>query len=278
MKGKSARGRRYSVVENRDMAITKAVAFVLKRSIRESEIEEEDEEDEERDKLISDEEGWVSLIELLEHAKMTDLGATLVDLRRIGSETTKARYTIRQAPGSDSKDAASYQIRGNHKRDSFQAPILKEPLTLDTADLPEFIVFDTSYEAYPHIVADGTIQKAAGASHISFWPVTEARPSRSGDADISIWVHLPSAMDADPSLLWYRTTSGGIATSAGEVPKRLWKKAVARRPDVGLLFEDGEIRNEVPEALRGKGAKGKAKKARAVKSREEDASDSASDE
>lgn len=67
--------------------------------------------------------------------------------------------------------------------------------------------------------------------------------------------------------------------TANEVPKSLWKKAVARRPDVGLLFEDGEIRKEVPERLRGKGSKGKAKNKMgkvSLKSRGDDASESAS--
>jgi 2'-phosphotransferase len=146
-------------------------------------------------------------------------------------------------------------------------------------------VFETSYEAYPHIVASGGIQRAAGATHITFTPVnvtadgSESRPNRIGDADISIWVHLKTAMETEPSIVWQRTAAGSVATS-NEVPKALWKKAVARRQDIGLLLGDGEVRKEVPEGLRGKGSKGKAKKGKGglLKSRGGDASDSASDE
>ena len=74
-----------------------------------------------------------------------------------------------------------------------------------------------------------------------------------------VWINLKSAMEANPSITWQRTESGAIVTS-DEVPKSLWKKAVARRPDIGLLFEDGEVRKEVPASLRGKGAKGRGKK------------------
>jgi 2'-phosphotransferase len=163
------------------------------------------------------------------------------------------------------------------------------PLTAGDEGLPEYVVYETSYEAYPHILASGSIQRAAGATHITFSPVTvgedgsESRLGSSGsrtgsDADIGIWVHLKTALEAEPSMAWLRTASGALVTD-DEVPKSLWKKALARRPDVGLLFEDGEIRKEVPERLRGKGSKGKAKKGKgSLKSRGEDASGSASEE
>lgn len=134
-------------------------------------------------------------------------------------------------------------------------------------------------------MASGAIQRAAGATHITFAPVnvaadgSESRPSRTGDADVGIWVHLRTALEAEPGIVWQRTASGSIVTS-NEVPKALWKKALARRQDIGLLLEDGEVRKEVPEALRGKGSKGKAKKGKGMlRSRGGgDASDSASDE
>lgn len=46
--------------------------------------------------------------------------------------------------------------------------------------------------------------------------------------------------------------------SEGLIEKSLWKKVVARRADIGVLFMDGEVRKEIPIGLRGKGAlKGK---------------------
>lgn len=66
MKGKNSRGGRYSVLENRDVSIAKAVTFVLKRSVRESEVDEDDEEDDgETSRLISNDDGWVSVDDLV---------------------------------------------------------------------------------------------------------------------------------------------------------------------------------------------------------------------
>lgn len=82
--------------------------------------------------------------------------------------------------------------------------------------------------------------------------------------------------------MWQRTAAGAVVTTAREVPRSLWRRAVARRQDIGVLLEDGEVRKEVPEALRGKGSKGKAKKGKGSLKKGsrggEDASDSASDE
>lgn len=59
-KGKG--GRTYSVVEDHDVTVAKAVAFVLKRSVPESEASEDDEE---AGHLHSDSEGWVSLAQVV---------------------------------------------------------------------------------------------------------------------------------------------------------------------------------------------------------------------
>lgn len=67
-------------------------------------------------------------------------------------------------------------------------------------------------------------------------------------------------MEANNKITWFRTETGNVVTegdSAGSIEKKYWKKAVARRTDIGVLFEDGEVRKEVPIGLRGKGVKGK---------------------
>lgn len=284
IKGKN----RYNVTENRDGAIIKAVSFVLKRAVRQSDLDEESDEeddeesDEESNRLVSTDDGWVMLSELLQHSRITDLRVTQPDVVRIGANAAKARFELREKAGA-------YQIRDTHKRRDSQLaePILEgEPLEAGAADLPEYVVYETSYEAYPHILASNGIQRAAGASHITFSPIaadgSETRPGRTGDADVGIWVHLRSALEAEPSIVWQRTAAGAVVTTAREVPRSLWRRAVARRQDIGVLLEDGEVRKEVPEALRGKGSKGKAKKGKGSLKKGsrggEDASDSASDE
>jgi 2'-phosphotransferase len=52
---KGGRGRGYSVVEDREALISKALTFVLKRTIKEGEKQEEGTEE----KLVADADGWV---------------------------------------------------------------------------------------------------------------------------------------------------------------------------------------------------------------------------
>lgn len=279
--GKSAGGKGYRVVENADATVDKAVAFVLKRAVSHDELDSEAEED---DYLICDADGWVGVADLLMQTRMKDLGIVLNDIRHAAS-SSKARFTLRQYPETDAEKAESYQIRRDSKRDSAaQGLLIGELLKADSEKLPEYIVYETTYQNYPLVVASGSIKRADGAAHLSFLPVAAATAtSRPSKADVTIWIHLRTAMELAPELPWQFTTSGRVVTIAEEVPQSVWKKAVARRPDIGLLFEDGVVHKEIPEGLRGKGAKGKAKKGKGMlkqegQERAESESDSVEDE
>ncbi|RYO85011.1 hypothetical protein DL766_008596 [Monosporascus sp. MC13-8B] len=104
--------------------------------------------------------------------------------------------------------------------------------------------------------AEDLPERAAGSTQLSFAAVT---PDRASDADVNIWIELQSALEVVPEFQWKRTESSSIVTTVEEIPKALWKKAVARWSNTSLLLEDREVRKEVPEALREK-AKGKGKR------------------
>ena len=59
VKGK-ARGRGYSIVDERDVMISKAISWVLKRTVQEGEEQGEGEE-----KLVADADGWVNCEEVV---------------------------------------------------------------------------------------------------------------------------------------------------------------------------------------------------------------------
>jgi 2'-phosphotransferase len=165
-----------------------------------------------------------------------------------------------------------------------------DALTPETPGLPEFVVFETSYQRYPLLLAQGAITRAPGGGEYRvFVPVAvDAKDDEGANntavpgeaAEVSVWIHLRTAMEEEPRVRWLRSESGAIVT-ADDVPKSVWTRAVARRPDIGVLFEGGEVRKEVPASLRGKGAKGKARKGKAALRREgtsEEDSGSASEE
>lgn len=125
-------------------------------------------------------------------------------------------------------------------------------------------MYETSYAKYPLILGSGGIKRAGGQDKLSFAVVrlTEngADATSESEGEVSIFVNLRAAMKAQPAIAWQRNSSGSILTAGDTdavLPKSLWTKAVARRQDIGVLFEDGKVRKEVPVGLRGKGAKAK---------------------
>ncbi|KAJ4286622.1 hypothetical protein N0V88_007911 [Collariella sp. IMI 366227] len=248
MKGKGGRGRGYSVVEQRDVTVAKALLFVIKRAIQQADMEEEDGES----CLISDPEGWVSV---------TDV-----------TEPRSDNLACWQISRITNREIASPSIPVGHK------------LASETPDLPEFVIYETSYQRYPLLVALGAITRAPGSSQYrTFVPVMvsedgiESRqsPVMGEAADVSVWIHLPTALQTEPAISWHLSDTGMIIT-ADNVPKRLWAKAVARRPDLGILFEDGQVRKDVPAGLRRKGSKGKARNGKGALKREGSGDDSGS--
>jgi 2'-phosphotransferase len=168
----------------------------------------------------------------------------------------------------DSTDASDYLIRANPTQSSqtvSAAPAATLiPLTPESEDIPDLIVYETSYANYPLILASGGIKRAGGQAHLQFSPLkvqedgTELRPS--SDVDVSIYIDLRAVIEVNDKITWVRAENGNILTQGdakGAIDKKYWKRAVARRADIGILYEDGEVRKEVPIGLRGKGVKGK---------------------
>lgn len=215
------------------------------------------------------------------------MAVTFDDIQRIVTTANKARFDMRQTPqpGDALDQASSWQISRIATRDTATSAVpVGDRLTAETADLPEFVIYETSYQRYPLLLAQGAITRApGGGQYRPFVPVavdedgSELRqhPGGGDAAEVSIWIHLRTALRAELGIAWQRSDSGIIVT-ADDVPKSLWTKAVARRPDLGVLYEDGAVRKEVPANLRGKGSKGKARKGKAGLKREGSGDDSGS--
>jgi RNA:NAD 2'-phosphotransferase (TPT1/KptA family) len=283
VKGNKTRGRGYSVVEERDVLITKALSWVLKRTVTEDEEQSEGEE-----KLVADAEGWVDCEEVvstlkllvqenrliltqLQRPNLSSLQVTFAEIQAlVASPASKSRFALKLDPESDAKEAdeSDYLIRLTPSQTTPPTPTTTAPkltpLTTTTEDLPDLIVYETSYANYPLILASGGIKRAGGQAYLQFASIkvnedgTEVRAS--SDADVSIYISLRSVMESTPGITWSRNEKGDVVTEGdanASIEKKHWKKAVGRRADIGVLFEDGEVRKEVPIGLRGKGVKGK---------------------
>ncbi|RKF58996.1 putative trna 2 -phosphotransferase 1 protein [Erysiphe neolycopersici] len=245
------RSRGYSVVDEREWLISKALSKVLKHTVDENENED-------------DSDGWANCEDILARSDLSALEVTFAELKAI-CDNPKSKFTIRIKPGSlvsENHTSSAYLIRINPSPATATAnsinSILK-PLNSNTIDLPKLIIYETSYANYPLILASGGIKRASGQIYLSFKAIsligtTELPPVM---ADVTIYIDLPSAIEANKNILWQQNESGVVVTEGDEgmVGKSLWKSAVARRIDIGVLFEDGQVKKEIPLSLRGKGAK-----------------------
>ncbi|KAF7929686.1 hypothetical protein BELL_0055g00080 [Botrytis elliptica] len=268
---KKTRQRGYSIIAERDSTITRALTKILKRSV-----EQDQEQGEDSEKLAASSEGWLNCAKVLDDLNSLDLN--LLELQNIiQSPSAKSRFTIKSiiSSESESESPSNYLIRLNTSStpttttSTNLSSISLQLLTASTVDLPDLVVYETSYANYPLILASGGIKKAGGQAHLAFSSIfvssdgTEARTSSStskDDADVSIYISLKSTLESHLEIKWYKTGNGGILSEGddeGVISKNVWKKVIARRADIGVLFENGVVKKEVPVGLRGKGVKGK---------------------
>ncbi|POS86756.1 hypothetical protein EPUL_003117, partial [Erysiphe pulchra] len=246
------RGRGYSLVDEREWLISRALSKVLKHTVNEDEDEDSNA-------------GWANCEDILAHSDISALEVTSSELKAL-CDNPKSKFTIRikpDTPISEAHTSSAYTIHINPSPTTTTANstnAILTPLNSSTTDLPKLIIYETSYANYPLILASGGIKRAGGQDHLSFKAVsligtTELPPVT---ADVSIYIDLPSAIEANKNILWQRNQCGVVVTQGddeGMVDKSLWKNAVARRIDIGVLFEDGEVKKEIPLSLRGKSAK-----------------------
>ncbi|KAG9240839.1 putative tRNA 2'-phosphotransferase 1 [Calycina marina] len=266
---KKGRGRSYSTVDEREVLVSKALNWVLKRTV------EEGEEVEGEDKLVTNN-GWVDCEDVLDHPQVSSLEVTLTELQKVvASPASKSRFIIKTIPkaSSSSTTPSDFLLRLNPNSSTSPAAAASTntkftPLSTTTEDLPHLIVYETSYPNYPLVLSSGGIRRAGGQAHLQFGGIVvdedgaETRTDKASDADVAIYIDLRVVMEADPSIKWARTETGSVVTAGdkeGVLARKYWKKAVARRADIGVLYENGAVKKEIPIGLRGKGAKGKGK-------------------
>ncbi|KAJ8067363.1 hypothetical protein OCU04_004716 [Sclerotinia nivalis] len=271
---KKSRQRGYSIIAERDSTVTRALTKLLKRFA-----EEDNELEEGTEKLLANAEGWFSCEKVVHNQlkNLETLDLTLLELRKtLQSPSAKSRFTLKSISSSETESGSPSDYLIRLKAPSTPTTITSsvsitslELVTMSTADLPDLVVYETSYANYPLILASRGIRKTGGQSHLSFASIfissdateTRTRISTSkDDADVSIYISLKTTMESGPQIKWYRNGDGGIVSEGDEngfISNSVWKKVIARRADIGVLFEDGVVKKEVPVGLRGKGVKGK---------------------
>jgi 2'-phosphotransferase len=151
---------------------------------------------------------------------------------------------------------------------------LLQPLTLNSPSLPEVVLHGTFYGAWGAILSGGGMSKM-GRNHMHFAAGVPGQDAgvisgMRADAQILIYIDIRRALDA--GLPFWLSDNGVILTEGdneGMLSLEFFVKVVDRKRDV-VLWEDGEVVNELPAGLRNQApprGKGKQRQARGEKSR-----------
>ncbi|RKF74277.1 putative trna 2 -phosphotransferase 1 protein [Golovinomyces cichoracearum] len=248
------RGRAYSAIDERQWLISKALSKVLKLTTN-------------GDDGPEPSDNWANCEKVLAHDEISVLGIEFFEIQAL-CNLSKSKFALKPKPGISNPDqnASDYMIGNNPS--TIVSPV-NEPtstniiaLSLQSLSLPKLIVYETSYANYPLVLASGGIRRAGGQAYLLFKtvPLIDATELPPVSADVSIYIDLPLAMEKDKNIKWFRSETGAVITEGdaeGKIDKSLWKNVVGRRADIGILYEDGQVKKEVPIGLRGKGAKPK---------------------
>ncbi|TID23999.1 tRNA 2'-phosphotransferase 1 [Venturia nashicola] len=169
----------------------------------------------------------------------------------------------------DNDDASNFLIRANQGHSiKVEEEGLLEPITLDL-ELPSVVVHGTSHKAWPQIVSCGGLKRMT-RNHVHFasglpagFEILEGANDTSSEARkepvisgmrntsaVLIFIDIKKALEG--GLKFWKSANGVILSEGNEsglVPLAYFARVEERKRGVGVLVKDGEVVNELPEAL-----------------------------
>lgn len=206
----------------------------------------------------------------LDIERIKPLEATVDEVKQLVQEDKKQRFTLipahtepeeisnteesAQAVPSqfDSQSPSDWKIRANQGHTVILAT--NDHLTpMTAADLPAFVIHGTYYCFWKPILESGGLS-TMNRNHIHFTTnLPEEGKVLSGsrlDAQLFIFVDVRHALQG--GIRFWKSSNGVILTEGNEngiVPMQYVDRAQPRKAELGLLWENGKLGQELPEDL-----------------------------
>jgi 2'-phosphotransferase len=191
------------------------------------------------------------------------LNPTISDLQELISSNPRQKFSLKlKSDTLDQSLASSWLIRGVPNQTSpTEVATPGTPITLEADNIPDVVIYGTSYATYPLILSSGSLKKMGGTAIQLSTSGPEEGAMRGSDSEVLIYLDVRKALENDSNLQWWLSESGNSVSvtevkGAKGVPDSFWKRIVGRKGDVGLLWEAGEVVKEVPVGFRGRKEKG----------------------
>jgi 2'-phosphotransferase len=200
--------------------------------------------------------------------RLRSLNVTFADIKSVVADNAKQRFSLKPnpdlptPPDPSSEDPSNWVIRANQGHSiAIDSVALLTPITLEADNIPKVVIHGTYFAFYEAIVASGGLKKMT-RNHIHFstgLPEDKKSGVISGmrnDAEILIYIDIERSMQ-DGGVKWWMSDNGVVLTEGDEngiLSTRYFKKVIGRKEDLGVLWEDGEKKAELPERFKGRKA------------------------
>lgn len=194
--------------------------------------------------------------------RLKSLKITFADIQTAVSDNAKQRFSLKPNPALScppdltSEKPSDWVIRANQGHSiAIESSALLSPITIEAGNVPEQVIHGTYFAFYQRIMETGGLQRM-GRNHIHFSTglPNDHRAVISGmrnDAEILIYVDIKKSLE--DGILWWLSDNGVVLTEGnadGVLPTKFFLRVEGRMGDVGVLWEDGEERAELPANYR----------------------------
>ncbi|KAK0121484.1 hypothetical protein ONS95_009778 [Cadophora gregata] len=239
--------------EGREVMVSKALSKLLRHAAVEA-------------GLKLDAEGYASVEQVMKWPRLKSLQITFADIRTAVADNAKQRFSMKPSPSLkdppdlNSEDPADWVIRANQGHSiAVDSASLLVLITLAAGNVPETVVHGTYFAFYQAIVDSGGLKKMT-RNHIHF--STGLPEDKEGvisgmrkDAEVLIYVDIKQSLE--DGVEWWLSENGVVLTEGdqtGVLGTKYWKKVEGRKEDIGVLWEEGKMLQELPEKFRGRKA------------------------
>ncbi|KAG6004756.1 hypothetical protein E4U21_000786 [Claviceps maximensis] len=212
--------------------------------------------------IALDGEGFAPLDKVLQWGPLKTYDVSLDEIKSVVESCPKKRFTLKRNPAvnssssssEDSLSAGDYLIRANQGHSLKVDPAaMFTPIALGDADFPARVIHGTYFAFWDAIVASGGL-KPMRRGHIHCSDKTPDEGAISGmrkDAELLVEIDVEESLRQ--GVTWWRSQNGVILTDGGEggvLGTRFFKRVSGRTSGVGLLWEDGVKKADLPTRLK----------------------------
>ncbi|KAG6223075.1 hypothetical protein E4U34_001072 [Claviceps purpurea] len=229
--------------EGREVQISKALSRLLRHQAQNAGID-------------LDGEGFARLDQVLQWGPLNSLNVSLTEIKSIVETNAKQRFALKpKSPVlEDSSSARDYLIRANQGHSLAVDPAaMFTPINVGDADFPARVIHGTYFAFWDAILTSGGL-KPMNRGHIHCSDKTLEEGALSGmrkDAELLIEIDLERSLGE--GIAWWRSQNGVILTDGGEggvLDARFFKSVRGRVKGVGVLWEEGVKKADLPAGLK----------------------------